>query len=216
MRLAAAIEGRLSERLMVDLTAAERAVTVGLREASEGLKADLRGQITGAGLGERLARTWRSEVYPKGGRSIRAAGLVWSKAPGIVGLYEDGAVIHSRHGLFLAIPTLAAGRYGDGGRKITPGGWERRTGLPLRFVYRRRGLSLLVADNARLSRRGLATGNRSRRGDAAFTRLAGRTTVPVFILVPQVRVKKRLNVARAGRAWQGRLPGLILRHWPEI
>lgn len=215
MRLAAAIEGRLSELLAADLAAAERAVTAGLREASDGLKAELRGQITGAGLGERLARTWRSEVYPKGGRSLRAAGLVWSKAPGIVGLYEEGAVIRSRHGLFLAIPTPAAGRYGDGGQKITPGGWERRTGLILRFVYRRRGLSLLVANNARLSKRGLATANRGRRGEAGFTRLAGRTTVPVFILVPQVRVKKRLDVAGAGRAWQGRLPHLILRHWKE-
>jgi hypothetical protein len=215
MRLAAAIEGRLTKLLAADLAAVERAVTAGLREASEGLKADLRGQITGAGLGERLARTWRSEIYPKGGRSIRAAGLVWSKAPGIVGLYEDGAVIRSRHGLFLAIPTPAAGRYGDGGKKITPGSWERRTGLILRLIYRRRGPSLLVADNARLSKRGLASANRGRRGDASFTRLVGRTVVPVFILLPQVRVRKRLDVAGAGRAWESRLPDLILHHWPE-
>jgi hypothetical protein len=36
MRLAAAIEGRLAEMLAADLAAAERAVTAGLREASDG------------------------------------------------------------------------------------------------------------------------------------------------------------------------------------
>jgi aspartyl-tRNA(Asn)/glutamyl-tRNA(Gln) amidotransferase subunit A len=46
---------------------------------------------------------------------------------------------------WLAIPTSAAGKSTRGGR-ITPGEWERRTGLRLRFVYRRRGPSLLVAE----------------------------------------------------------------------
>ncbi|OEJ63865.1 hypothetical protein BEN30_17070 [Magnetovibrio blakemorei] len=43
-----------------------------VREATNGLKLDLRQQIQGAGLGRRLANTWRSEVYPKGKKSIRA------------------------------------------------------------------------------------------------------------------------------------------------
>ena len=132
----------------------------GVGEAAEGLKTELRTQITNAGLGPRLARTWRSETFPKGQNSIRAAGLVWSKAPGIIRVYENGAIIRSKNGFFLAIPTAAAGRYGDGGRKITPGGWERRTGQRLRFVYRKRGPSLLVADTARLNTRGLAAANR--------------------------------------------------------
>jgi hypothetical protein len=33
----------------------------------------------------------------------------------------------------------------------------------------------------------------------AFTRLAGRTTVPLFILVPQVTVRKRLDVDGAAQ-----------------
>jgi hypothetical protein len=210
MRIAVALAGELDKAMAEEAKAAERAVTAAIREATDGLKSELRGQITGAGLGQRLARTWRSELYPKGQPSIGAAGLVWSKAPGIIRVYEDGAVIRSTKGLFLAIPTEAAGWYGDGREKITPGGWERRTGLRLRFVYRRGVPSLVVADlRARTGKRG---------GFAAPSATALRTgrglaTVPIFILVPQVRFRKRIDVAGAGRRWQAKLPGIIARHW---
>jgi hypothetical protein len=214
MRLQAAIQGDLNALLKAELGAAERAVTTGIRAATDGFKTELRGQITGAGLGSRLANTWRGEVYPKGQSSIAAAGYVFSKAPGIVRLYAEGAVIRSKQGLFLAIPTPAAGRFGDERRKITPGAWERIHGMRLRFVYRRGSPSLLVADNARLTKRGRAAANISRRQGAAFTRLAGRTTMPVFILVPQVTVRKRLDVDGAARKRISALTRLVLRAWP--
>ena len=213
MRLQAAIQGDLNALLKAEVGAAERAVTAGVRKATDSLKTELRGQITGAGLGSRLANTWRGEVYPKGQASIGAAGYVWSKAPGLVRLYADGGIIRSRHGLYLAIPLQAAGRYGDNRQKITPGAWERIHGLRLRFVYRRGSPSLLVADNARLTGRGRAAANIGRSRGAAYSRLSGRTTVPIFILVPQVTVRKRLDVDGAARQWIQALPQLVLRHW---
>jgi hypothetical protein len=213
MRLVAALHGDLNELLKAELRNAERAVTAGIREATDGLKTELRRQITAAGLGSRLANTWRSEVYPKGRPSIGAAGFAWSKAPGIVQLYAEGGVIRSKQGLFLAIPTPAAGRFGDGRRKITPGAWERIHGLRLRFVYRRGAPSLLVADNVRLTARGRAVANIGRRQGAVFTRLAGRTAVPLFILVPQVTVRKRLDVDGAAQKWIAALPRLVVGHW---
>lgn len=211
MRLSATIIGDLGRIMAEEVKAAEKAVTAGVGEAAEGLKAELRTQITNAGLGPRLARTWRSETYPKGQDSISAAGLVWSKAPGIIRVYENGAVIRSRNGFYLAIPTAAAGRFGDGGRKITPGGWERRTGQRLRFVYRRNAASLLVADNMR-ARTG-KRGGYSRASAAALRSGRGLVTVPIFILVPQVTVRKRLDVASAANRWVDRLPGLVTRNW---
>jgi hypothetical protein len=213
MRLVAVLQGDLNELLKVELRSAERAVTAGIREATDGLKTELRRQVTSAGLGSRLANTWRGEVYPKGEPSIGAAGYIWSKAPGIVRLYAEGAVIRSKHGLYLAISTPAAGKYGDAREKITPGDWERIHGMRLRFVYRRGSPSLLVADNARLSKRGRAAANIGRRQGDAFTRLSGRTTVPLFILVPQVTVRKRLDVDGAAQKWIRILPQLVLRHW---
>ena len=215
MRLLAAIEGRLSDVMAGEIAAAEKAVSAGVREGADGLKLDLRRQITSAGLGTRLANTWRSKLFPASGRSIGAAGFVWSKAPRIVGVYQDGAVIRSSRGLFLAIPLPAAGKYADGGKKITPGGFERRTGIRLRFVYRRGVPSLLVADNSRLDRRGLARANTGTRKGATFTRLTGRSTVPVFLLVLQVHFRKRLDVDGAAARWQAALPGLVLDHWEE-
>jgi len=215
MRVLAAIQGDLKELLQAELRTAERAVTAGVRAATDGLKTELRRQITGAGLGNRLANTWRGEVYPKSGPSIGTAGYVWSKAPGLVRMYAEGAIIRSKRGLFLAIPTRAAGRYGDARQKITPGSWERIHGLRLRFVYRRHAPSLLVADNSRLTKRGRATGNIGRSKGNAFTRLSGRTTVPLFILVPQVSVRKRLDVDGAAQKWIAALPQLVLRNWRE-
>jgi hypothetical protein len=211
----AAAQGDLNALLQAELIAAERAVTAGIREATDGLKSELRRQVTGAGLGTRLANTWRGEFYPRSGQSIGAAGYVWSKAPGLVRLYDEGAIIRSKQGLFLAIPTPAAGRFGDGRRKITPGAWERIHGQRLRFVYRRHGPSLLVADNARLTKRGRASANIGRRQGAAYSRLSGRTTVPLFILVPQVTVRRRLDVDGAGEKWIRMVPQLVLRHWFE-
>lgn len=213
MRLSAQIIGDLGRIMAEEVKAAEMAVTAGVGEAAEGLKTELRTQITNAGLGARLARTWRSETFPKGQNSIRAAGLVWSKAPGIIRIYEDGATIRSTKGFFLAIPTAAAGRFGDGGRKITPGGWERRTGQRLRFVYRRNAASLLVADNMR-ARTG-KRGGYARASAAAVRSGRGLVTVPIFILVPQVTFRKRLDVASAANSWQERLPGLVVRNWVE-
>ena len=213
MRLSATIVGDLGRIMAEEVKAAEKAVTAGVGEAAEGLKTELRTQITNAGLGPRLARTWRSETFPKGQNSIRAAGLVWSKAPGIIRIYEDGATIRSTKGFFLAIPTSAAGRFGDGGRKITPGGWERRTGQRLRFVYRRNAASLLVADNMR-ARTG-KRGGYARASAAAVRSGRGLVTVPIFILVPQVTFRKRLDVASAANTWQERLPGLVVRNWVD-
>jgi hypothetical protein len=212
-RLTAALDGDLKRIVELEMRAAARAVTAGVREATEGLKTELRRQITSAGLGTRLANTWRGEVYPKGQPSIGAAGFVWLKAPGIVRLYAEGAVIRSKQGLFLAIPTPAAGRFGDARRKITPGAWERIHGMRLRFVYRRGSPSLLVADNVRLTKRGRATANIGRRQGAAFTRLTGRTTVPLFILVPEVTVRKRLDIDGAAQKWIAALPQLVVQHW---
>ena len=56
---------------------------------------------------------------------------------------------------------------------------------------------------------------RPRRADAGFTQLAGRTTMPILPLVPQVTLKKRVDVDGAARQWAARLPELIRLAWPD-
>jgi hypothetical protein len=206
MKLKLDITPDLAAMMATEIAAGERAVTAAIREAGTSLKTAWRGQITGAGLGQRLANTIRSEQFPKSKASLNAAALVLSKAPVIIGAHDTDPLIRSRSGLWLAIPTEAAGKSLRGGR-ISPREWERRTGLRLRFVYRRIGPSLLVAE-ARLNTRGRAVAARSRTG-------RGVATVPIFLLVPQVKLPKRLDLARDADRALDSVPGLIVGNWVE-
>ena len=171
MKLKLEISPDLAALMQAEIAAGERGVTTAMREAGAGLKSAWRGQITGVGLGTRLGNSIRLATYPKGGESLNAAALVWSTAPVIVGAHDSGPLIRSKDGFWLAIPTPAAGKSTKGGR-ITPGEWERRTGLRLRFIYRRRGPSLLVAEG-RLNSKGRAVASRAKTG-------RGLTTVSIF------------------------------------
>ncbi|CAM3104888.1 hypothetical protein SAMN04488021_1446 [Paracoccus aminovorans] len=196
----------IAKLMQAEIAAGEKAVSTAIRDAGTGLKTAWRGQITGAGLGARLARTIRSQNYPAGNNSLNAAALVWSKAPAIIGAHDTGPLIRSRGGLWLVIPTDAAGR-GRGGKRPTPREWEARTGLKLRFIPRRTGPSLLVAEG-RLNAKGRAVASRSRTG-------RGLTTVPIFLMVRQVRLRKRLDLARDSDRAHSALPGLIVRQWAK-
>lgn len=212
MRLLAALQGNLKKIMAAEQRVAERAVMDGVRQATDGLKLELRGQVTGAGLGQRLANTWRGQVFPKSGQSLNAAGFVFSKAPNIVGVYARGCVIKSSKGFFLAIPTPAAGKFALF-KKITPAGWEQAHGKRLRFVYRRGAPSLLVADDMRARK-----GKRGGFADASAASIRsgrGLTTVPIFILVPQVTIKKRFDIDSVAQKWIDRTPELIIRNWQE-
>jgi len=114
-----------------------------MREAGTGLKAAWRLQITGAGLGPRLANSIRSQTYPEVGREPGRGGA---------GLVESAG-------------------------------------------HRRRG-------------KGSSACNRSPGSIAA-------KNAPIFLLVPQVKLPKRLNLARdADRALEN-VPGLIVANWVE-
>ncbi len=88
MQLAASITRSLQADLRAELRDIERAVSGGTREASRGLKAELRRQVAGAGLGPRLAHGWRDKHYPN--EKLDAASLVYTKAPQIVRAFDDG------------------------------------------------------------------------------------------------------------------------------
>lgn len=207
MRLLANIQGDLRALMKEEFEAAEQAVSAGVSEAASGLQTAWRGQITGAALGRGFANSIRKKVYPTTGVSIRAAAVVYSDASKVIDAFDRGVLIRAKDGFWLAIPTAAAGKKGVGNKRITPGGWEQRTGQRLRFVYRREQPSLLVAET-RLNSRGRAVASRSKTG-------RGVATVPIFLLVPQVKLPKRLSLDGPAREAEQRLPGLIVANWSE-
>jgi hypothetical protein len=185
MKLAAAIVRSLQADVQAELRRIERAATAGTREAGRGLRTELRGQVISAGLGQRLANSWRDKHYPN--QKVDAASLVYTKAPQIIRAFDEGAVVRSRHGRFLAIPTENAPRKGTDGKRISPSTFPEHRFGPLRFVPRQSGPSLLVVDGLRASfsrQTGELRGFR-RATDRARRSGHGLATVVMFLLVPQ-------------------------------
>ncbi|MGH6896005.1 MAG: DUF6441 family protein [Geminicoccaceae bacterium] len=209
MKLVATLAHSPQADMQAELRAIEHAVTIGTREAGRGLKTELRRQVASAGLGQRLANSWRDRHYPN--QKLDAASLVYTKAPQIIRAFDEGALIRSARGRFLAIPTENTPRKGTDGKRISPSTFPEHRFGPLRFVPRPTGPSLLVVDGLRASfsrQTGELRGFR-RATDRARRSGQGQTTVVMFLLVPQVKLSKRLDVARAAERWSAQLPALI-------
>lgn len=211
MKITVKIDGDLNDMMRAEHLAGERAVTAAMRQAGEAVKLEWRGQVAAA-LGVRLGNAIRARTYPSGQPSMNASSLVWSKAPKITEAHERGATIRSSTGFWLAIPLPAAGK-GARGAKISPGEWERRRGVRLRFVYLNGRRALLVADDARINSRGLGAAKRGKRRADGILR--GAQTVPIFVLVPQVKLKKVLDLYPAAERLTAGLPAAIVAQWRQ-
>jgi len=189
MRLDIALQGKLSEYLENEYKKGAIAVTKGITHATDGLKNAMRSQVKSSGLSNRLANTWRGNVYPKGKKSISAAGVVYSKVPKIMVGFEYQTVIRGKNGFWLAIPTPAIPKK-IGSKKTTPALYEKIKGIRLRYIYRPNQASLLVHEQK-------------------------RKTIIAFWLVPQVKMPKLIHFETEGEKWQKRLPTLILQNWRD-
>lgn len=177
-----------------------------MREAVEGLTADLREQMRAAGLG-RIAGTWRGEVYPKSGRSLNPAGYVWSKSPDIVDAFDRGATITPLDGRqALAIPTKNVPRKGR--RRMTPVEVEAEFNQDL-ILIRRRGKVLAFVEAVQgMNRRGFRQATAGRRKQGREVRL-----VLMFVMVRAVKMPKKLNIDRAAEFWANQIPQRIARKY---
>ena len=187
MRFKAAISGNLHEYMKEEQDKAKTAVTSGVYEVTQNIKNELRNQVVKAGLGTKLAKTWQAKVYPKSQKSLSAVGVIQSKASKIIRVFDQGAVIRSSKGIFLAVPTENAPKKGSDGKRICPSNFPARFGQ-LRFVYVRSGLSMLVVDKRKM-------------------------TKVMFFLVPQVSIKKRLDYKSVVNRFAPKLAQTIIEKW---
>lgn len=208
LNLSVQVRGSVNDILTEQRRAGARSVTRAVSGATLAIKGAWRSEITGAGLGTRLGNTVRGNVYPQAGFSMNAAGLIYTKASKIVGSFERGAVIRAKNGLWLAVPLPGAMKSGRGGR-ITPLEWESRTGRALRFVYRP-GRAALLVDDGRVKRGARVMG---KDGFTKGARGFKNRTVPIFALVPQVTLRKRLNLYSTALRLAGGLPQRIVSGW---
>ena len=77
MKFAATITRSIQADMQAELRSIERAVATGTRDAGRGLRTELRRQVGSAGLGQRLANSWRDRHYPN--HKLDAASLVYTK-----------------------------------------------------------------------------------------------------------------------------------------
>lgn len=172
------------------LAAGTRAVGTTTRNLEQRLE-----QATQAAVPGRLWRAWQSSTFPKSGPARDPVGTVWLKGGartrGAIEFWTQPGAIRGRGGQYLAIPLPAAGSQGRS-RNLTPGEWERRTGIRLRFVYRQGKPSLLVAPGGTTGRGGvfreLTKGKRGRiaQGRSGANPLVD-AIIPIFVLLPMVK-----------------------------
>ena len=214
MKLGVQVNGSLDALMRGEGRNWEIAVTRSVGSVAGSIKNAWRGQVRAAGLGNRLAGSIRSEVYPKGTVSASAAGFVYTNADDILTSHDEGSLITARSGLWLAIPTEAAMKSRRHGR-ISPVEWERRSGQKLRMVFRPGRPALLVAEG----RQSMKTGqfrSRSRLRLKSGAYASNVATVPIFILVPQVQMPKRLDLQAAAEREAGRLDQLIVTNYERL
>jgi hypothetical protein len=209
MKITLNFDPDLRALMAAEALAGEKAVTRSMRSAATAVKQDWRDQITRAGLGTRLPRTIRSRAYPETGESIDAAALIWSNAPEIVGAFDRGVTIRSKDGFWLAVPLPGAGSRLQGGRKLTPARWEQRTGKKLTYIYRR-GKAPLLVDTGQARERGY---NDPLTFKASRRRYRQNVWTPIFVLLPQVRLRKRLDLSSGVTGVLNRLPQMIVDDW---
>lgn len=162
----------------------------------------LRDDVRRAGLGERLANTWRFKIYPDKGRktdTLSPALYIYSNAPVIVGAFSTGVTIRRDGGFWLAIPLSGKGRGKTSGGvrvgrgiKFTPLYAEARYDQDLIILPTKNpNVKLAVVDSkfkSKLSkwrRKGGSSENRPERDKKNYK--------PLFVLIRQVRLRRRLN-----------------------
>ncbi|MBL6939452.1 MAG: hypothetical protein ISS15_05360 [Alphaproteobacteria bacterium] len=185
------VSGSISAILKDKVAEDAKTVTQIVRRRTAGLKTAWRARVMGAGLSSRIGNAIRSQNYPASGSSLGAAGLVYAARgtpENLLGELEDGAIISSSKGFYLAIPTDNVPK-GGRGKKLTPLTFEQTTGIKLQLARTKAGHPILVGAAVAARSRGVrpATARRLQQGRNA-------KTLVFFILVKQVTMKKRLDL----------------------
>lgn len=143
----------------------------------------------------KLPTTWRGLPQPKENKpTLAPAYFVWSKAPKIMAAFSEGAVIAPTGGKrYLWVPTENVPT-GQGGKRYSPQRVEARF-KGFIFVRARNGNIVALVRARAGTRRSRARGARRAPSWKRATKKDAGQKVAMFILVKQVRLQKRLDLA---------------------
>jgi len=188
LALTLALQGSLADEMAAQEARLTFAIELAADVTGEQVRDWIRRDVRAAGLGEKLPKTWTYEVYPERGGSLAPAIQIYTRAPHIFeGLVRGTEIVPK--GQFLAIPTENAPRK-IFNKRPTPALYERRFGPGRLWLFRRRNFALLVDRDVR-RRKGASGGFAPR---TATSKGVPETAV-MFVLVPRVNPRRRLNLA---------------------
>lgn len=186
------------------------ASTAAVREAGNLAKIRARETIAAAGFSKRWQNALRLQVYPKTGESVNAAALIYHAIP-YSEVFESGATIRGKP--FMWVP-LSSTPKKVGRQRMTA---ERfATSVGDLFTLRRGNKPPLLVARMRISKREAQAGPPYKIRLSALSRGSqqGRgvvVSVPVFVGVSTVTIRKKFNVRAAVAAAVDDLPQLYLR-----
>ncbi len=180
--------------------AAQMAIT----RAGEAVKSDARAKIASSGLGQRFVQALRVDIYPKGRASLNASAHVYHRIP-YAGVFEEGAKVRGRPFMWLPLSTTPKK---IGRTRISAKLFEEKVG-PLTFV-KKPGKKPLLAAKMSQGRSKTATKVTLPRLRAAAGGAAKGpfVSVPLFVGVNAVNIRKRLNITAFVRRARAALPQL--------
>jgi hypothetical protein len=157
-----------------------------------------------AGLGDRLANTWRVDVYPKSAsqRTHAPAVYIRSKAPKLIMAHGADTIIRAKNAIWLAIPTENVPVRSK--RPMTPDQVEQTFG-DLIFI---KGMGRRMLAFIDKSFRGQLKRWQKKGKQGPAPELRKKNLLLMFIMVPQVHLRKRLD-------WQ-RIFGDLGKEWAQI
>lgn len=214
MRLSVQVTGDFGQIVAAQVDRLSDGLKAAVQGVAQNAQRKLRGQVQAAGLGEGLAKAWRTEIYPQGKRTLRPAGLVYSKSAILHEAFIEGATVLPRRGRYLVLPLAGAIARGfgttDRNRKggAVPGGMKRRASrlddaaealrADIVSVAEHRKRQAIGPRRDRAPRARLVLFPSKRRPGALLAVLfpAGSAKgEAMFLLVRAVRVPKLLNLA---------------------
>ena len=202
-----------------DLAAWERAHALAIRQATrDAIEAVthhardlLRDDLRRAGLGE-LDKTWRAELFPRRGLADNPAGFIYSRAEYLIEAFSSDRPIRPQQAQRMAIPipgSPAESLRNPRGPDDKVDEARRRFGeLDLVPGIPGGRPPMLVAKNVSFTK----TGRLSRRRLTKSGRYGARAaSVPLFFLVEEVRLGKRIDPERIARAAERLAPSRLER-----
>lgn len=201
--------GKIAKAFEDKQTPIAKAAMAAMKDVTTVAKADGRKAISAGGGGlKKMQNALRSEVYPnRGGKtSMTPAGHLWVRSNWF-GIHQTGGGISGSPWLWIPLSTTPR----IGRSHATPQSYRAKVG-PLQFIHPPGRRPLLVAAirvTAKRGQKAISIGQ-LRRGTSGKTGTI--RSVPIFVGVPNVTIKKRLSVVEAIQKAAAKLPGLYSRY----